>query len=209
MDSSTHNWASRLNRLARGTLRGPAWEAAAPRAVRAAELDRLAPSDLSPALPHRPVIARALRAEPGPAPRGVSGDAAWWWALHASVPRPPLPPGNGPLLPHLQAEGIEAWTQAELCTLHALWNFSEPGDAIRARCLLAAAWLIREVQPDNATLLPWAVQVFVLGARAGLPGAEALHYADTLVHNARAGGSLSSPLAGAILLDAARTLHPT
>lgn len=206
MDSNAETWAARLNRLAQGTLRGPAWEAGAPGAVRAAELDRLAPRDFSSALPHRAVMARALGVDPGPPPRGASTCTAWWWALHARGQRPPVPPGDGPLLPHLRAEGIETWTQAELSTLHALWVASEPGDAGRARCLLAAAWLLREVQPDNATLLPWAVHVFVLGARAGLPGAEALHYADTLVHNVIAGGSLSSPLAGAILLDAARAL---
>lgn len=207
MDSSPETWATRLNRLARGTLRGPAWEAGAPAAVRAAELDRLAPRGLSATRTDRAVIARALRVDPGPAPPDASTGAAWWWAQHPLVP--PLPLGDGPLLPHLRAEGIETWTQAELSTLHALWVASEPGDAGRARCLLAAAWLIREVQPDNATLLPWAVHVFVLGAHAGLPSAEALHYADTLVHNVIAGGSLSSPLAGAILLDAARALGAT
>lgn len=206
MDSSIETWARRLIRLARGTLCGPAWEPGAATDIRAAELERLAPAGRYPALPHRAVFARALRVDPGPAPRELANDAVWWWALQGPGPPPSPPPGLGPLLPHLQAEGIETWTQAELSALHALWNASSPGDALRARCLNAAAWLIREVQPDNATLLPWAAHVFVLGAHTELPGPEALHYADTLVHNTIAGGSLSSALAGAILLDAARAL---
>lgn len=206
VDANAESWALRLTRLAHGTLRGPAWEPDADLSVRAAELDRLAPPGHSAALPHRAVLARALSVPPGPAPRDPANDAAWWWALHTPGPPPSPPPGRGPLLPHMEAEGIEAWTQAELSAVHALWNASIPGDPLRTRCLLAAGWLIREVQPDNATLLPWAVHVFVLGAQTELPRPEALHYADTLVHNAIAGGSLAAPLAAAILLDAARSL---
>jgi hypothetical protein len=206
VDSSSSTWARRLTHLAGGTLRGPAWEADAAPDVRAAELDRLARVGLSPSLPHRAILARVLRVPPGPAPRDLADDAVWWWALHSPGPPPSPPPGRGPLLPRLEAQGLEIWTQAELSALHALWNASAPGDALRARCLLAAGWLIREVQPDNATLLPWAVHVFVLGSHTDLSKPEALHYADTLVHNAIAGGSLAAPLAGAILLDAARAL---
>lgn len=207
MDSSTETWSRRLTRLAQRSLRGRAWQSDATLETRTAELDRLAPASLSPALPNRAVLARALRVSPGPPPRPLANDAAWWWALHIPGPLPPPPPGTGPLLPHLQAEGIETWTQAELSALHAIWNASRPGDALRTRCLLAAAWLVREVQPDNATLLPWAVHVFVLGAHSDLSGPESLHYADTLVHNAIAGGSLAAPFAAAILLDAARALE--
>src|SRR5690606_20243455 len=61
-----------------------------------------------------------------------------------------IAPGPGPLSP---ASGlpIEIWTEGELCLLHALWRLArlKGAEALRARCLEAAAWHIENTQADN------------------------------------------------------------
>ncbi|MEO1585156.1 MAG: hypothetical protein AAFR96_11390, partial [Planctomycetota bacterium] len=66
---------------------------------------------------------------------------------------------------------------------------------------------IREIQPDNATNLPWAVHVFcVLAERDG--DADASLYAETLLHNCVVGGAgRPDKLSALILLDSARRLR--
>ncbi|MEY4534351.1 MAG: hypothetical protein RLZZ246_669, partial [Planctomycetota bacterium] len=51
--------------------------------------------------------------------------------------------------------------------------------------------------PDNATNRPWALHAFILHGST-----EASLYAQTLLHNARAGGAMGDPLVQWILADA-------
>ena len=69
----------------------------------------------------------------------------------------------------------------------------------RARIDDVRRWHLEHTQPDNATNRPWALHVFLT---MGTP--EAVHYAETLLHNAMVGGP--DPLSARILVDAAREL---
>lgn len=116
-------------------------------------------------------------------------------------------PGDGPCTPGVQYLAIEDWTQTELAVLHAAWDRArESRDAeLTQRCLQAARWHVREVQPDNGTNLPWAAHVFAELAMRDGDAAAALH-AQTLAHNALAAG-LADVRSAAILIDAADVLE--
>ncbi len=104
---------------------------------------------------------------------------------------------------------IETRTEAELTALHALWNRRTELSGMTERCLDAARWHIAELQPDNATGLPWATHVFVeLALRADDPNeqAGALFHAEGLVHAASVVLGRPGVRAACILLDAARGL---
>ena len=144
----------------------------------------------------------------GGAPAGQPRDeVALWWALAgAEVDVDACMPdaaSDGPLWPHGRARGLEVWTEAELCGLHALWVLArERGrDDWARRVATVRAWHLENTQPDNATNRPWALHVFLL---AGTP--EGRHYAETLLHNALVTGP--EPFSAWILLDAARWLTP-
>lgn len=164
----------------------------------------------------RPLLARVLGLAPTSSVLAVpsaawlsSTDVSLWWALargraveeeHAHVLA-----GQGRLLPQLATRGIEDWTEAELCALHALSWAKSP--LARARVGSAARWLIDEVQPDNATNRPWAIHVFAaLGATGD---GEADLYAQTLLHNAVVGTGAAGVdrFSAVILLDAAHWLE--
>jgi hypothetical protein len=109
---------------------------------------------------------------------------------------------------------IEVWTEAELCTMHGLWHAARlgPRPAWRRRCLDAAVWHAENLQPDNATNIPWALHVFAIAgalARAEderLAAALDLH-AQTLLHNALVTHGRPDPLSARVLLDAARAIR--
>ena len=151
--------------------------------------------------------AALAKPRPGPAaaPKHVpEPEVALWWALageEVDVSRLVPAHGDGPLWPDSRSRGLEVWTEAELCGLHALWNLARrdgrPDWARRAEQL--REWHLENTQPDNATNRPWALHVFLLGGAQ-----EGRLYAETLLHNARVTGP--EPFSAWILLDAAREL---
>ena len=162
----------------------------------------------------RPMLAHVLGCDAGPAPEGLNVEAMAWWGLHDPAARARLGVdmnAAGPLFPRLRDQGIETRTEAELSCLHALlWAALRGRDgALMKRCFAAARWLVAELQPDNATQRPWAVQAFVVMAcdpsegDAGRGAADV--YAQTLLHNAAVGGL--DVFSAVILWDSAEWLE--
>lgn len=132
-----------------------------------------------------------------------------WLALWACLHQPARDTsmwreGEGPLFRHLHARAIEVWTEGELAGLHALWWLARRDDSLMRRARSAAAWLIAELQPDNATQRPWAIHAFAELAAEG--DIEADMYAQTLLLNATAGRDKPDRFSAAILVDAAQYL---
>ncbi|MFZ4573719.1 MAG: hypothetical protein ACOYN0_04935 [Phycisphaerales bacterium] len=128
----------------------------------------------------------------------------------AAIQTPELwsdPDEAGPYAPELRSESIETWTECELCILHARAWADRAAGGLGHRVIGAAEWLVRELQPDNATTRPWGIQAFAwLAEERG--DAEADHYAQTLVHNTLvAGAGTPEPMSACILLDAAECLE--
>lgn len=120
-----------------------------------------------------------------------------------------LAPGDSaPLVRHPELTSVEVWTEVELSALHALWNAARRRGRVdlRERCVRAAGWHVRELQPDNATHLPWAVHAF-LGAWARTGEWPLRHHAETLVHNCRVATGTPDGRSALILWDAARELE--
>jgi hypothetical protein len=112
------------------------------------------------------------------------------------------------LAPELHEKPIEVWTEIELSALHALWTWRRD-EPVRQRCLSAAAWLLENVQPDNATQHPWAVHVFaVLGVDETFAArAEADQYAQTLLHACMVRTGRADRFSALVLEHAARELE--
>lgn len=163
---------------------------------------------------HRRAVDAALLSSlfrvPAPAlPTSANFDARVWWALQGQ-PLPAFSP-EGSLVPEPERGGIELWTEAELASLHALWNLAcdRKDQALRSRAVSAARWLMAEIQPDNATNHPWAVHVFATLSSHADPviAGDARLYAETLLHNTIiAGQGRPDRFSATILLDAARQL---
>jgi len=161
----------------------------------------------------RAFLSALLGVEPAPDEADPTPEAWLWRALTPGAPAidpfERLAPGDGPLLPGEHGGAIEVWTESELAALHALDRLSERTGvgAWRARVASAAAWHVAEIQPDNATNRPWAIQVFVrLGL--GLEGdSAALLHAQTMLHNCRVALGHADVLSACILEDAARALE--
>lgn len=154
-----------------------------------------------------PILAwvMGLPHEPSPSPAARADESLW--ALLASG-------STGPL-PALETSGaffaqndlaLEAWTEAQLACLHALWNLAHArrDDALRDLAIDGARWLIREIQPDNATNHAWALHVFAHLAAQGDPEADL--YAQTLLHNCRVTLGRPDVVSALLLLDASRQL---
>lgn len=146
----------------------------------------------------------------GEIPERSTADVAWWWGVAAGdlavfadgrlegplLPTTPEDPGGGPM-----GEGVEVWSEAELCALHAASRAGVPW----SRCVSAASWLMCHVQPDNATNRPWAIHVF-LRVWSETGDFEARLYAETLLHNCRVQFGRPDVLSAMVLLDASRAL---
>ena len=108
----------------------------------------------------------------------------------------------GPLLAHGARDTIETLTEGELCSIHGLVRMA-PHDAWwRDRLQSAVDWHLEWTQPDNATNRPWGIHAFL-----ALGGVEGRMYAETMLHNAHAGGAQGDPLVAWALGDAARWLR--
>jgi len=165
----------------------------------------------------RPVDALLLAAmgHPEPATPTYLGDMPdvrlWSAVLRSEEPVEPWltpDPQEGPLLRHRSGTSLEVFTEAELCGLHALWSLARLRSRTdwSRRCLDAAAWHIRELQPDNATNMPWGIHVFVLlGLRRGEP--LAMIEAESRLHNAKVSGGAPDRRSAWILMHAAFELE--
>lgn len=225
-DRTTRDWADRLRLVAsRADGVGTLWDTdATPEARRAFA------ADFRDELGNRarvitPFLSAVLGVDPGPHPTAKPDlDDRLWWAVHD----PDAPIGEligdqlgeqlgnlghpfGPLDPALNEIGIEARTEIELSSMHALLRLgldrSDP--SLVERCLDAARWHIGAMQPDNGTNHPWGIHVFVLLAgRSGDPGeaAAAMMHAQTLLHNCQVQQGRPDRLSACILWDAALTL---
>ncbi|MBL0920799.1 MAG: hypothetical protein IBJ10_01585 [Phycisphaerales bacterium] len=137
-----------------------------------------------------------------PAPENPAPDLALWRALLDGAWPIDVDPraGRAPIAPRAAYRTIEAWTEADLACIHALWwlGRTRGRPELIARSLDAADWHIEHIQPDNATNRPWAIHVFLdlWRARDVLEGR--LH-AETLLHNAdvAAGSKVEGP--GAVI----------
>jgi hypothetical protein len=211
--ATASTWARRLHAVA---ARGP-----------------LGPRISDPALPGEPAFADELGHRrriddflvaaltgvmpppPPPPPAGhpaESADLALWRlaAGRAGEPEPFLRREPvGPLLWHAPGTTIEVLTEAELAALHALWTIARLNqrEDLVFRCFAAAEWHLDELQPDNATHLPWAIHVFVMLALTR-GRADAGLDAETRLHNALtgAGGGRPDARSAMILEHAAREL---
>ena len=130
-------------------------------------------------------------------------EVAFWQSRACGKALPPgaLDSGQPTLLASTAFDAIEVFTDAELSALHAMWWIvkDEPATSPAQRRLRQVRdWHLENTQPDNATNRPWAVHVFL---EADTP--EGRLYAQTLLHNALALEGRATPLAGAILRDAA------
>lgn len=108
----------------------------------------------------------------------------------------------GPLLAHGDRDTIETWTEGELCSIHALMRIASHDPWWRDRLQSAVDWHLEWTQPDNATNRPWGIHAFL-----ALGGLEGRMYAETMLHNAQAGGAQQDPLVAWALGDAARWLR--
>ena len=108
----------------------------------------------------------------------------------------------GPLLAHGNRDTIETWTEGELCSIHALMRIASHDRWWRDRLRSAVDWHLEWTQPDNATNRPWGIHAFL-----ALGGLEGRMYAETMLHNAQAGGAQQDPLVAWALGDAARWLR--
>lgn len=137
-------------------------------------------------------------------------DQQFWWMIQSgnfdSDTAFSLIESTDALVPDSDELAIEYRTMVELCALHALWIIAlrSKSERLKERCLNAAAWHTRELQPDNAINRPWATGVFIALSHDA-DDAEVSHLAhlhvQTLIHNTSV--SLGSPdiLSALILCD--------
>jgi hypothetical protein len=111
--------------------------------------------------------------------------------------------GEGPFRPVEESLAVEVWVDHELSLLHAAWRLSRRLrlGGLRERCFRAARWHLEHTGAENATHRPWGAHVFLLEGSA-----EAVLYADSLLHAVLAGGGLDG-VSRWILADAAAELR--
>lgn len=116
---------------------------------------------------------------------------------------PAIPGNSAGITGEPTGPAIEVWTETELAAVHAAWSL---GPDWRAEARRAAAWLVDNIQPDNATNRPWGVHVFAsLAHESG--GAQFELYAQTLLHNCQVMTGRPDDFSAMILLHAARGLQ--
>lgn len=103
---------------------------------------------------------------------------------------------------------LEAWTEAELASLHAMfWHGHARGRADLATLTeRIARWHLDNTQPDNATNRPWGLPV-VLWLAVERGDATAGLYADTMLHNCQIALGHMDQLSAHIVLDSADALE--
>jgi len=198
-------WAQRLRRAGRDATLGPG-------APFADELGHRRGVD-APFFAWRRLAAGGSDAAPVAGSPGESPDVTLWRAVvdrSVDIDRIAASPTDGPapIIPPGTIGAIEVWTEAELCSLHALWRLARlrGRDDLLARCLDAACWHVEHLQPDNATNHPWAIHVFVVAAHR-FAGVEHELHAQTMLHNCQISLGRPDALSAHVLLDAAECLE--
>ncbi len=195
-----------LRSVARSGLDADTPERSAPEAERREFVDSFADE-----LGHRrPVDAVFLAATFGLVPKGPSDptpETAVWLSANNVDESVPVAVGSGALMPEARGISIEAWTETELCALHALWRAARVRDdrALRDRALRAGAWHIEELDPENATHTPWAIHVFLV-RWFELADANARLHAESLLHGCCVYTGRPDRRSALVLLDAADEL---
>lgn len=215
-DQSHAVWADRLERLASTALSGsPLLSPAGPEGA-LAFLESFEDEKGHRRAVDRPMLARLLEISL-PKPQACTPDVALWWSLLHPDPgllgsirqtQGPLLPGTPRDLfdPDATWDAIEVWTEAELCALQALWHAAWEDRSLEDRVDSAIAWLMENVQPDNATNHPWAAPVFI-DRWIRRSDQNCRMYAGTLLHNAQVGLGRPDRFSAVILLDGARGLR--
>lgn len=157
---------------------------------------------------------------PASPPESHQPDVRLWRALVLDEPVPTeiidIPPADAiaPILDPHAGMTLEVWTETELCALHALWRLAarHTRPDWRRRCIAAALWHTDNLQPDNATNVPWGTHVFVvasavLAAAADERAAALSLHAETLLHNAVVLVTRPDALSSQVLADAADALR--
>lgn len=120
----------------------------------------------------------------------------------------PMPTTAHPLLTQNpgQEMAIEVYTERLLCALHALWRLGRVtgNPEYPRRCAQSCAWIVENLQPDNATNYPWGVHVML--ATSPRVGQDATLYAETLLHNCQVTLGRADRRSAWILLDAGQEL---
>ncbi|MCA9279643.1 MAG: hypothetical protein H6815_10180 [Phycisphaeraceae bacterium] len=124
-----------------------------------------------------------------------------------------------PLTQGFDTDPIEQWTERELAVLHAVTTIAiqRRDESVLARLYRAACWHVREIQPDNATNIPWACHTFAYASCVAqqmkneeMTTTAAMHV-ETILHNAVVSSmdahGLIDHRAAALLIDAAESLH--
>ncbi len=142
-------------------------------------------------------------------------DQQLWWMIQAgnsdAESAATLIAPTDALVPDSNLLAIEYRTMVELCALHALWVIAKQSNsqALIERCLNAAAWHTRELQPDNAINRPWATQVFIALSQQS-DDEEVSHlahlHAQTLIHNTSINMGVPDILSAMVLEDIANQL---
>ena len=162
-----------------------------------------------------PFLADLVGVPAPPEPGDATPDDALWYALAHGTPNVAdlVRPDAGPLLRDpADQTSIEVRTESELIALHALSEVASRREnhGLHARCRAAALWHLAELQPDNATNHPWAIQVFIRLACDEAhtdTGASALVHAQTQLHSSQVALGRPDRLSACILLHAARSLE--
>lgn len=180
---------------------------------RRAEIWRVRAGDSPPAPVYAPMSVEPflMAWRGGPRPAAPAGNAApdvrlWWALIHTAAPIPDAlaAPSRAPIAPRDAYRTIEAWTESDLASLHALWWLGRRRQRPEwvSRALDAAEWHTEHIQPDNATNRPWAIHVFLdLWRTRGL--VEGRLHAETMLHNADAGAGTSSAGPGRLIAEIA------
>jgi len=143
-------------------------------------------------------------------------DEQLWWLINSNKLTKEhaldLIEPTGPLVSDSEKLAIEYRTMVELSALHALWNFAQEiasPDLIN-RCINAAHWHIKELQPDNGINRPWAAHVFIYLASTTLDhemSSLANLHAQTLIHNTSVTLGQPDRLSALILKDISNQLQ--
>lgn len=161
-----------------------------------------------------PFLADLLDVPPPAIPGNAPPDEALWHRLvgnHYDTGELVRTP-SGPLLNEPgDHTAIEVRTESELIALHALSEIAirSASDGLSERSQSAARWHLAEIQPDNATNHPWAIQVFIrmsLDESCDVADAARIH-AQTMLHNCQISLGRPDRLSACILLHAARSLE--
>jgi len=207
---SAPQWIAHINSLIKLPIGGIPFDGSPE--IRRSYIDTFADEYGNRRATDRPFLGYLLGIELDP-PTDLSAlDERLWWMIQSGDIDPDrvnrMIEPSGALVEDSESLVIEYRTMVELCALHALWVVAmrSKSESLKARCLDAAAWHTRELQPDNAINRPWATQVFIALSNKTddlEQSALALLHAQTLIHNSCVSFASPDLLSALILRDVA------